>query len=141
MYPRGDVFRAKDLSTMQRPRAHITGVIVHGYFTLFTVSSPDFPKDSTTMIEIVAHCLTLLQNRGVYLRDIALRVQADNTPREMKNNPFLNFLAFCVANQILHRASLSSLRTGHSHEDVDQLFGQLAKHLISWKAYLALWTL
>eukprot|EP00435_Cladocopium_sp_Y103_P026856 s1526_g6.t1 len=67
-YPRSDVFRSKDLATLQRPRAHITGIICHGHFVLFSVSSQDFPKDSTTMIELIAHALTLLQKRGVNLR-------------------------------------------------------------------------
>ena len=131
MYPRGDVFRSKELSAFQRPRAHITGVIAHGYFTLFSVSAQDLPKDSSTMIELVGHCLTLLRNQGVDLRCAAVTVQCDNTPREMKNNPFVKFLAYCVSTGILMRATLSSLRTGHSHEDIDQLFGQLAKYLVS----------
>ena len=62
MYPRGDVFRSKELSTFQRPRSHIISVIAHGYFTCFSVSAQDLPKDSSTMIELVGHCLTLLQN-------------------------------------------------------------------------------
>ena len=35
---------------------------------LFSVSSQDLPKDSTTMIELIGHALTLLQGRGVNLR-------------------------------------------------------------------------
>ena len=51
-YPRSDVYRSKDLATLQRPRAHITGIICHGHFLLFSVSAQDLPKDSTTMIEL-----------------------------------------------------------------------------------------
>ncbi|CAK9099273.1 FO synthase subunit 1 [Durusdinium trenchii] len=59
-YPRSELFRAKELATLNRPRAHITGMICHG---------------------------------------------------------------------IIHAARLRNLRSGHSHEDVDQAFGLLASHL------------
>ena len=128
--PRSNVYRSKELNTLQRPRLHITLAIVHGYFLAISVSSPNLPKDSTTMCELLAHCLTLLQRQGVVLSKVSLTVQADNTPREYKNNPFLRFLAFLTSNQIVASASLKTLRTGHSHEDVDQVFGLLAKHLV-----------
>ena len=130
-YPRSDVYRSKDLATLQRPRAHITGIICHGHFLLFSVSAQDLPKDSTTMIELLAHALTLLQARGVNLRASSVTVQCDNTPRELKNNPVFKFLGGLVANGIVGQSALSSLRTGHSHEDIDQLFGQLAKYLVT----------
>ena len=129
MYPRGDVYRSKELGTLQRPRAHITGVLCHGHLTLFSVSEHDMPKDSTTMVELVAHTLTLLRDSGVNLRESCVTIQSDNTSREMKNNPFLKFLSFLVANGVVQKAMLSALRTGHSHEDIDQVFGQIAKHL------------
>lgn len=128
-YPRGDVFRSKDLGSFQRPRAHITGVIAHGHLTLFSVSSQDLRKDSNTMVELVSHTLTLLSQRGYNLRKCSLSVQCDNTTRELKNNPMMKYLCYLVSNSVVAKASLCALRTGHSHEDIDQLFGQLARFL------------
>lgn len=69
-YPRGDVFRSKDLGSFQRPRAHITGVIAHGHLTLFSVSSQDLRKDSNTMVELVSHTLTLLSPNRLQLLNL-----------------------------------------------------------------------
>ena len=125
------IYRSKELNTLQRPRLHITGAIAHGHFVAFSISNADCPKDSSTMTEMLAHCITLLQQQGVNLSKTSLVLQTDNTPREFKNNPLLRFLCFLTANRIVDRASLRCLRTGHSHEDVDQVFGQLAGHLVN----------
>lgn len=136
VYPRSQMFRAKDLAGLQRPKAHITAVVAHGHFTFFSVSAQDVPKDSTTMIEILSHSLTLLQKKGVELHKTAVTIQSDNTSREFKNNPVVKWMASLVANNIVPKISLKTLRTGHSHEDIDQIFGILARHL-STKARFA----
>ena len=101
-YPRGAIYRTKDLASMQRPRSHITGIIIHGYAVVFSVSGQDQPKDSNTMIELVSAALTILQKEHkVQLNQCVLSIQSDNTCREMKNNPFLKFLAYLVSNRIL----------------------------------------
>ena len=129
--PRGNIYRSKNLSSLQRPRLHITCAICHGYFIAFSVSTPDMPKDSSTMVELFSHCLTLLQDKhNVDLRRSSIILQTDNTPREFKNNMMLRYMAWLISNGVLSSVSLRCLRTGHSHEDVDQVFGQLAKHLV-----------
>ena len=101
-YPRGTIFRTKDLASMQRPRSHITGLLVHGFCTIFSVSGQDMPKDSNSMVELVAAALTLLQKEHkVQLNQCTLSIQSDNTCREMKNNPFLRYLAYLVSNRSL----------------------------------------
>ena len=91
LYPRADEFRAKELNQMQRPKAHISGLIMHGRFVLFVVSPSDVPKDSNSCIEIAAHALELL-SRETDLSRLVLSVQSDNTPREVKNNHYIRFL-------------------------------------------------
>lgn len=92
-YPRaGELFRSKDLCGMQRPRAHITGIIVHGHMLLFSVSEANVPKSSTTMIELLSHCLHLLSKK-LDLTRIQLQIQSDNTCREVKNNPVVRWLS------------------------------------------------
>lgn len=54
------IYRSKELNTLQRPRLHITGAIAHGHFVAFSISNADLPKDSSTMTEMLAHCIALL---------------------------------------------------------------------------------
>ena len=95
-YPRSDTFRAKCLNSLQRPRAHISGLILHGRLILFTISPADLPKDSNACIEMTAHALQLL-SKEVDLSRVVLSVQADNTTREVKNNHFIRFLTFLTS--------------------------------------------
>ncbi|CAK8988948.1 unnamed protein product [Durusdinium trenchii] len=100
-YPRGAVYMAKDLATLQRPRAHISALIAHGHFVLFVVSSADMPKDSNACIEVTAHALQLLSER-LDLSRVTLNIQSDNTTREVKNNHYLRFLGMLVSHGALH---------------------------------------
>lgn len=128
--PRSSVMFGKDFSTMQKPKLHISLTIVHGFFLLFTLSNPDTQKNSDASIETIAHALSLLQStHGMQLGQAHIHIQADNTCREVKNNHFLRFCACQVSSGNVGALSVRFLRTGHSHEDVDQVFGRLARHL------------
>ena len=101
-YPRGGVYRTKELASLQRPRAHITGILMHGHGVMFSVSAQDMPKDSNSMIELMSHALTTLQKEhNIQLNQCVLNIQSDNTCREMKNNPFLRWLGYLVSNRAL----------------------------------------
>ena len=95
-YPRSDLFRSKELNTFVRPRAHISGAILHGHAIVFAVSPSDLRKDANSSIELVAYCLQVL-SRKVDLKKATLTVQSDNTSREIKNNHTIRFLASLVS--------------------------------------------
>ncbi len=96
MYPRHPLFASKDLSTFVRPRAHIAAGLCHGRCLVFTISSADVRKDANASIETTAFCLTLI-SKQTDLRQMTVNVQADNTTREVKNNPYLRWLASLVS--------------------------------------------
>ena len=97
------------------------------------ITEADVKKDSNTSIELLAHALEKLAASGVRLEATDLVVQADNTCRECKNNPMIRFLAAQVSCGHLRSATMSYLRSGHSHEDIDQVFGRLAQHIMKVK--------
>lgn len=98
-YPRSDVFRSKDLASVQRPRAHVSGLICHGRFILFTVSPSNVPKDANSCIETTAHALELLA-KEIDLSMIILNINSDNTSREVKNNFYIRWLASLVSHGV-----------------------------------------
>jgi hypothetical protein len=52
-----------------------------------------------------------------------LVIQSDNTTAQAKNDETLVFLTLLVLRQRFQTATLNFLMPGHTHEDVDQLFG------------------
>lgn len=125
--PRSEWVRSKEFATLQRPRCHVSALIAHGWFQLYAVSDSTLPKDSNATIELVSHAITLLKEMGAPLRSMHVGLQSDNTCRETKNSPTLRYLASLVTAGVVSSASLSCLRSGHSHEDIDQHFGWLSK--------------
>lgn len=125
-YPRGETYKAKDLSTFVRPRSHVTAVLCHGHFVLITVAEHNLPKNANCMTEILGHSLTLLRRKGLDTTKLRLRIHSDNTVRECKNNIVLSWLGSLTGRGLIAGGALACLRSGHSHEDVDQAFGNLS---------------
>jgi hypothetical protein len=94
-YPRGELFRSKDLASFVRPRAHIAAALMHGRGIVFTVSPADVRKDANASIELIAVCLTQL-SKQMDLQKLTLHIQSDNTSREVKNNHCMRFLSSLV---------------------------------------------
>ena len=78
-------------------------------------------------MDLVAHILTELHQLGVSLSDAHVHCQLDNTASTNKNNTLLLFLAAMVAAGLICTFTANFLRVGHTHEDIDQFFGELAK--------------
>jgi hypothetical protein len=119
LYPRSDLFRSKELATMNRLKAHITGAILHGRAIFFWVSPADVKKDANSCIECVAFCLNEL-SKELDLSKVVLNLQSDNTSREVKNNHMLRFLsALTVHGALVGRGLIAS--SLFSCVDVDAL--------------------
>ncbi|CAE7297739.1 unnamed protein product [Symbiodinium sp. CCMP2592] len=131
LVPRDPKLRAKCFDSFNRPKLHVSGAIIHGWAVVFAVANADLPKDANFCIEILAYCLQLVSELGGTLSDMNVHIQSDNTTREVKNNVTLRWLSGLVSAGVIRSGSVRCLRTGHSHEDIDQLFGTLSRHLAS----------
>ena len=132
--PRHPRLRAKAFEGLAgaRPRLHIVGALLHGHCLAFGITEPTVPKDSNTQIELIAHLLTRLQKKhAVNLSQMRVTIQCDNCCRELKNNPVLRWLASNVSSGTIRAARVRNLRSGHSREDIDQIFGSLAQYLVT----------
>ena len=67
----------------------------------------------------------------MHLSNTHLHVQLDNTASPNKNNIIFLWMGLLVICGIVKTCTANFLRTGHTHEDVDQMFGEIANWL--WK--------
>lgn len=128
-YPRSPATKAKELAGLIRPRLHIVGCVVHGRSLNMYVSNHNKPKDSSVMAEILCNVLSRL-SKVIDLARHCVHVISDNTSRETKNNTILRLLAAWTSHGTILQGSLRNLRSGHSHEDIDQIFGNVAMYLV-----------
>ena len=124
-FPRSPIFCSKEFANYIRPTLDATCLICHGHSILVFLSPPHIPKDSSFSVEVLVHGLHMLADVGIDARRVSLHLQADNTSREVKNNSMLRAVGALVAARRLANAKVCHLRSGHSHEDIDQFFSTL----------------
>lgn len=101
--PRSHLTRAKDLSTLMKPKLAVIGILIHGFELSFTISTAEHPKDSSCMSEVLGWALTKLEkHHRVCLANTVIHLFADNTARETKNNTTVRLLcALCQRRSLL----------------------------------------
>ena len=110
----------------------VVGALIHGHMACFAIGEPTVPKDSNTQVELLSHLLTRLQKKhGLDLSRMRVTIKCDNCCGELKNNPVLRWLTSLVSSSTIRAARLRNLRSGHPHEDIDQMFGSLTQYLVS----------
>ena len=58
-----------------------------------------------------------------------LYLELDDCGRENKNRYVLAFLALLVEEKVFEEIEIGFLMKGHTHEDIDQLFSCVSRHL------------
>jgi hypothetical protein len=88
-------------------------------------------KDSNVFVEVcmqpLHRVLLMCRERGLRPPDRII-IQADNAG-DCKNQDVFSMMASLVVSRLCKVAMMCYLRTGHSHEDVDAMFGVWARHL------------
>lgn len=136
-WPRSQNMNSKEFSSWARPRMSSTTLLLHGHGLMLCLSPPTVSCNASRTCEIVTAGLTMLNEKGVDLRQVFLNLQADNAAKELKNNGSLRLLSTMISLHRLQGAQLSFLSTGHSHEDIDALFSLLRNWL---QRHPELWT-
>ena len=119
----------KSLEYLRRPRICIHLAIAHGYCCdFFLADDEEMFHGASCFCEVLTRTLArthkICQDRGLPFPD-HLVVQSDNTTSQAKNSEVAKFLAVLVSKGKFCTAVLNFLRVGHTHEDVDQVFGVL----------------
>jgi hypothetical protein len=117
----------KELEGAWCPRMKLLGSWAHGYVGCFWLleedvqrSGPDLTLEAlmSTIEEVRRECVA----RGSEMPR-HLWIQLDNTPAENKNKYVLQSLATLVNRNIFDTATAAFLRVGHTHEDLDGVWG------------------
>ena len=121
----------KSMERLFRPTLHLSCSYLHGFKAFLPLCDENMKKDSSTQAEIILRSLSALQQtlQGSQNLPLGYHLQQDNCYREGKNQYIVNLLLLLQILGVFRYTSLGYLRTGHSHEDVDMVFGQISRLL------------
>ena len=128
----------KFLEPLIRPRLVCTAAIAHGWCTSVFLADEQVSHGANAFADILLRVLEkVYQMCLVYKRPFPkhLWVQSDNTVAQAKNAYTANLMAVLVGKFKFHTSNLCYLPVGHTHEDVDQLFGVVAQMLSRQKTF------
>ena len=116
-----------------RPRVSVVGALAHGFCADFFLAPDNLPHAPTGYCEVlcqtIQHVAGVCSARGQPLpRHLVL--QSDNTVAQTKNSIAGAFCAHLVPRFQFATVTMNFLMVGHTHEDIDQVFGLLAVKVV-----------
>jgi hypothetical protein len=119
----------KAIAALMRMKTHITGVLMNCQKVpcLLFVDYADIPHDPNLTCFVILQSLLALEALGPL--PPVLNLQLDNTCRENKNWCLFTFLGVLVLIGVFKEINVKFLPVGHTHEDIDAVFSQIAKKL------------
>ncbi len=120
-----------------RPTCSLYGVLAHGWRLDLYISHEGVSGGSEYSCDMVLRTIDAIwkqcQKEGKAF-PLDCSIQGDNTTKELKNSVMGRILALLAAHGVFRAAAHQHLRVGHTHEDIDQIFGLIARlawHLIA----------
>ena len=126
--------KSKLSSSAKTIKMHIYGALVHGFRAILTTIPDHEAQGNNVTIQIIWNCINQYYRDQKFLPEVLL-LQLDNTTKQNKGQYLFAFLALLVHYGIFKKVVLAFLPVGHTHEDIDQLFGRLSIYLRAYNAY------
>ena len=125
--------RPHDLGDLIRPRIVFTIAMAHGYCIDMYTAPEELNHGADAFLEVVCrtihHVRRICQQRQIpFPRHLV--IQSDNTVSQAKNQYVAIFLAVLVSRRLFLSVNLMFLVVGHTHEDIDQLFGVIVSLIL-----------
>jgi len=117
----------KAIEGEHRPQMKVVGALAHGHEMCFNFVEENVPKGSNLVMEVLAQSLERIFNKTQTGAPPHLWIQVDNAGGENKNRHILRFLSVLVDRAVFRSCVLSFLQVGHTHEDIDGIFGIMSK--------------
>ncbi len=123
------IFRkTHELEKVVRPALHVQGAWAHGFGYHLAIMDADMRKDTNNNVEVISRMLEQIHAAHGAL-PMGLHLQQDNTCRECKNQKIIKWACKLVALGVFRWITLGYLIVGHTHENLDATFGQIAVRL------------
>ena len=130
-------FKPKDWDRVQTMKVKMGSVLIHG--SAETSAIYHYPVDSRIKKGADFWCTVLTDAPGLH-RDERLSgrfpptlyIQCDSAG-DNKNYTIAGFAEYLVRATTFHKVKVSFLPVGHTHEDIDAVFGRLSRRLHSLK--------
>ena len=115
-----------DLKDLIRPRISFTIAMVHGFCVDMYAAPEALNHGADAFLEVLCRSISnvrrICRERSIpFPRHLV--IQSDNTVAQAKNQYVAAFLAVLVSRRLFSSVNLFFLVVGHTHEDIDQLFG------------------
>ena len=134
VWPQYAFQQPKSLAGLARPRMVLTAAIAHGWTVEF------FLTDEEVTSHGASHFCDVLTKTLERVQEIADRegrempkhlcIQSDNTTSQAKNSLVGQYLAHLVGAGHFETCTLNFLPVGHTHEDIDLVFGILLANVL-----------
>ena len=123
-WPRSQCMYSKEFASFNRPRLSQTSLLIHGFGVTMALTPHTSSTNSSRSAEILAHGFTRVAQR-VDMSKAFINIQGDNCTKEVKNNCILRLISMWTCLGKISGGQMSFLSSGHSHEDIDNMFNLL----------------